>query len=133
LDFDPKIIKNLEKEDVPCIFGDMGDPEILELLNLAKAKMVISTVADLHDNLELLEIVGKINPGLVTILTASQISEALKLYQQGANYVILPHLLGGHIVADLLEKHWQDLGKLNESRAAHIKELLERRDLGYEG
>jgi len=133
LDFDPKIIKNLEKEDVPCIFGDMGDPEILELLNLAKAKMVISTVADLHDNLELLEIVGKINPGLVTILTASQISEALKLYQQGANYVILPHLLGGHIVADLLEKHWQDLGKLNESRAAHIKELLERKELGYEG
>ena len=54
MDFNPEIIKNLIAEKVPCIYGDVGDIEILERLNLKEASMVISTVPDKNDNLLLI-------------------------------------------------------------------------------
>jgi len=132
LDFDPKVISMLREKNVPSIFGDMGDPEILELLHIERAKMIISTVSNFTDNLELLEMVQKVNPKLKSVLTAQQVSEGIKLYQAGASYVILPHLLGGHVVTDLLNKHWENDEGLSKTRERHIKELFERREFGRE-
>ncbi|RLE44826.1 hypothetical protein DRJ25_06330, partial [Candidatus Woesearchaeota archaeon] len=58
--------------------------------------------------------------------------EALELYSKGADYVILPHFLGGNYVSTLLEDINQDKKKLKLTRDFHLNELKERIDMGHD-
>ena len=132
VDFNPEIIKKLIAEKVPCIYGDVGDIEILERLNLKEASMVISTVPDKHDNLLLIMETKKANGKILVFVTGSQIEEALKLYNAGADYVILPHFLGGEHVSLILENFGTNLKKIFENKIKHLDELNKRHSLGHE-
>ncbi len=65
-------------------------------------------------------------------VTANQVEEALTLYDAGADYVILPHLLGGDHVSILLEDFTGDINKILKTKLKHIDELHRRRELGHE-
>src|SRR3989338_6047068 len=132
VDFNPETIKNLIKEKVPALYGDVGDIEILERLKFKKARMVISTIPTEMDNKLLIKIAKKENPSIVVFVTASQINEALELYDAGADYVVLPHFLGGEHLSLLMEDFTGNMGKIIEHKIDHIKELKERRSLGHE-
>ena len=56
----------------------------------------------------------------------------MDLYDAGADYVVMPHFLGGNYVSVLIEKFDDGLNKLLEHKMRHIKELRERRILGQE-
>ena len=132
VDFNPETIKNLIKEKVPALYGDVGDIEILERLKFKKARMVISTIPTEMDNKLLIKIAKKENPSIVVFVTASQINEALELYDAGADYVVLPHFLGGEHLSLLMEDFTGNMGKIIEHKIEHIKELKERHSLGHE-
>jgi len=53
VDYNPEIIKSLIDKKIPCIYGDFMNPEVIEKTNLRQAKMIISTIADIEDNLYL--------------------------------------------------------------------------------
>lgn len=131
VDFDPRIIKKLENMSIPFVFGDIGDAEILEEINLKEARMVISTVPNYHDNLAILDEVKRINEKVQIWLTASQMKEALKMYKCGADYVIVPHLLGGHFVANLIGKNWDTLEEMVKVKDRHLGELIKKKEMGY--
>ena len=132
VDFNPEIIKKLIAEKVPCIYGDAGDIEILERLNLKEASMVISTVPDKNDNLLLIQETKKADRKILVFVTGSQIEEALELYNAGADYVILPHFLGGEHVSLILENFGSNLKKIIENKFRHVEELRKRHSLGHE-
>jgi len=132
VDYNPELIKKLIKIKVPCIYGDIGDTEILDRLNLAKTEMIISTIPDFRDNSLLLRKTREVNEKALVFVTADQIEEALNLYERGADYVILPHFLGGDHVALMLEDITQDITKIIDHKLGHIKELQRRRSLGHE-
>lgn len=132
VDYNPEVIKRLIKIKVPCIYGDIGDVEILDRLNLEKAEMVISTVPDKQDNILLLRKTRSVNKNAMIFVTGNEIEEALSFYQKGADYVILPHFLGGDHVAMMLDEVTQDLKKVITNRDNHIRILQKRRDLGHE-
>ncbi len=132
VDFNPDVIKRLITEKIPCIYGDVGDSEILERLELNKAEMVISTVPEEQDNLLLIKKTKEVNKKALIFVTANQVEEALTLYDAGADYVILPHLLGGEHVSILLEDFTGDINKILETKLKHIDELHQRRKLGSE-
>lgn len=133
VDYNPEIIRHLIREKIPCIYGDIGNLEILERLNLKNAKMVISTVPDIMDNLLLIKKTREKNKNAVIMVTANQVEEALTLYDAGADYVILPHFLGGEHVSLLIEEFTTgDVNKIIETKLNHIKELQERRKIGHE-
>lgn len=132
IDFNPEIIKHLMKKKIPCIYGDVGDIEIIERMNLKDVEMVISTVPEKHDNLLLIKKTKEVNNKAIIFVTANQIDEALDLYDAGADYVILPHFLGGEHVSVLIEEYSIDVAKLLKTRLKHIKELHHRRFLGHE-
>mgnify|MGYP005838794541 CR=1 FL=1 len=123
VDFNPDIIKKLIREKKPCIYGDAGDIEILEKLHLEQVEMVISTTPDLTAAELLINKVREQNQQAIIIVTAMEIEEALKLYDKGANYVIVPHLLGGNHMAIMLEDITTDLDQLIETKISHIREL----------
>jgi len=132
VDFNPDVIKRLIARKVPCIYGDVGDSEILERLGLNNAEMVISTVPEEQDNLLLIKKTKQVNKKTLIFVTANQVEEALTLYDAGADYVILPHLLSGEHVSILLEDFTGDINKILETKLKHINELHQRRRLGSE-
>lgn len=132
VDFNPDIIKKLVKQKVPCLYGDIGDPEILNRLNLKDVEIIISTVPEKRYNLVLIDELKKVNKRATVFVTAGRVEEALELYDKGADYVILPHLLGGDHVSFLLEDITRDISKLIYAKMNHIEELNHRRRLGHD-
>lgn len=130
VDYNPNVIERLVKEDVVAIYGDATDSEILDRIDFSKLELFISTSPDLDDNLFLLKEVRKRNKKSIVFLTASDVDEALLLYEKGSDYVIVPHFLGGSHTSLLLERFSNDSEGLAEHRMQHIQELLERKSLG---
>ena len=69
---------------------------------------------------------------ILVFVTGSQIEEALELYNAGADYVILPHFLGGEHVSLILENFGSNLKKIIENKFRHVEELRKRHSLGHE-
>ncbi|KKQ34672.1 MAG: Transporter, CPA2 family [Microgenomates group bacterium GW2011_GWA2_37_6] len=109
VDFDPDIIEKLKKNNVEAFFGDISDTEIQELASLEKARLVISTVSDTEDNLLLLQGLKKLKKKPKTVMLALEKNEAKELYDQGADYVVVPHIAGGNHLAKILvdENHME--------------------------
>ncbi len=131
-DFNPEMIKKLKEEDIDAIYGDIGDPEILDKLQIKNTEIVVSTVPDIVDNLLLIKKVKEENKGAIIFVTANQIDEALELYNAGADYVILPHFLGGEHVSKIIEGLYSRSSNLLRNKLEHIKELNIRKELGHE-
>jgi Kef-type K+ transport system membrane component KefB len=124
VDFNPERVKTLIKEGIPCIYGDIGDIDVLDKLHLKKADMVISTVVDDEDSMLLISEAKYHNKKTPVIVTAENIREALELYDYGADYVIVPRMLSGVVVSDIVEGYVRSIHKLETLRERHIKELL---------
>lgn len=125
-DFDPFKIKSFEKKGIEVIYGDAGDSNFLDELPLERTKMVVSTIPDLSTNLLILENLKNRNKKVVSIMVSYYADDAIKLYEEGASYVIIPHFLGGHYTATLIENHGPNLDKFLREKLNHIK-YLERR------
>lgn len=102
VDFDPDIIEKLKEKKVNCLYGDIADFEIQEKINISHARLVISTVPDVEDNLLLLEAVTKLNKKATVVVCALEKEYARILYKAGADYVVLPHLAGGRHLAKMI-------------------------------
>ncbi len=122
IDYNPETIKTLEKYKVPAIYGDAGDPEFLEDLKLERANCIVSTIPELETN----RTIAKHLPEEVTFIpTSHTIQDTKKLYKEGANYVIMPHFLGGEHISNLITG--KNLNKiLKKESKKQNKELKER-------
>lgn len=121
VDFDPEVIERLKKQNVTAYFGDIADPEIQENVSISKARLVLSTVPDVEDNLLMLNILKAARSRATSVFFALETEDASALYKEGADYVILPHLAGGHHLAKIL---------LNDGELELI-EKYKKKDLEY--
>jgi len=126
VDFDPDIIAHLNNRQVPCIYGDVEDADIAEKIGLSKASMVISTVPDLKDNLLLIRRTKRLNPDVIVIVATYETVEAFELYHAGADYVILPDILGGEHSSLLIQKLDKDRNQIKQLKDSHMKDLRKR-------
>ncbi|MBI4643453.1 MAG: cation:proton antiporter [Deltaproteobacteria bacterium] len=110
VDYNPLVYQKLQKLGVKVVYGDIGHLETLHHAGIEDAKLVLSTIPDDilvgTDNLKIIKLVKNLCPQAKIILTAESPTAALKMYQEGADYVILPNMLAGShlvpIVEDLL-------------------------------
>lgn len=102
LDFDPDVINKLKEDKVECFFGDISDPEIQDLVNLESARLVISTITDVEDNKLLLTSIKQLKKKPKVVMQTLEKEHAKELYDYGADYVVLPHVAGGHHLAKIL-------------------------------
>ncbi len=130
LDFNPQVVEAMLTENIPVIYGDMGDPEILDILRLDKARMVISTSADNHDNKLLLENLRVKHISVPAIIRAETTKEAVELYKSGADFVIIPEVLAGDELTDILRDHLGDRSYFKD-RARIELEKLSRKTLAW--
>lgn len=119
VDFNPEVVERLGRRGIDAVYGDATDPEIVERAGLADARLVISTIPTFDDSLRLLEFLAKRNPSAKRILTAEDEAEAVALYERGADYVLLPHFIGGLQLARTI----QEDGSLATLQALKARDL----------
>jgi len=132
VDFNPAIIEKLKRNHINSIYGDVSDIDLLESINFEKTKILISTIPNFEISKLILKYVKNKNKDLVIILTSHKIQESLELYNLGADYVILPHFLGGEYIATFLENNYDNIGELLKEKIKHISELQKRKKEGFE-
>lgn len=116
LDFDPLIVKSLQRMNIPVVYGDVRDTDVQKSVGLSQAGVVISTVPDFKDNVAILHLVKRAGESAArVVVTASDEWHARELYREGADYVILPHFLGGQELASAIHKD-ASLSSLDELR-----------------
>jgi Kef-type K+ transport system membrane component KefB len=124
VDFNPEIINSLRAGGYNAVFGDVSDPEVLEELEFSRAKLIIITDPDINDNSHLIKFAKEKNYKGPIISTSYWMHDAVKLYEIGADYVVVPEEVGGEHVARVLSEHWEDLGRIKKRRSKHFEELL---------
>ena len=123
VDYNPEIIRSLIQKKVPCIYGDFANEEVFEKINMKQAAILISTIPDLDDNLVLVKKARRQNRHLLIFIVADRISEALELYNAGADYVILPQVIGGQKVSEIMKKLQGNKEELTRLKKDQIKYL----------
>lgn len=131
LDFNPHQVEALIGEKIPVLYGDMGDPEVLDGLNLQNARMIISTAANPEDNLLLLEELKSRHINIPVIIRAETADWAKDLYKAGADFVIIPEILAGDFLVEKLKNHLSD-GDFFKDRSRIELERLSKKTLAWE-
>lgn len=126
VDEHPTIIKHLQKNNIPCIYWDVGDSEFLQELNIKETKMIISSIKKFDENMVLLKTMKQHKKNLIIILVSNHVEEAIKLYEQGADYVILPHYIGVDHTSLMLEEYGFDIEKFINNKEYQLHKLQER-------
>jgi len=120
VDFNPAVIKELQENEIPAVYGDMGDPEFIVALGLERCQLVISTTHDFYDNMRLVKKINFINRNCKIYVLANNPEKAIEFYRAGVERVVLPSNLTGDMISELIGKssHYQ---RFNIQK--HIKEL----------
>jgi len=132
VDNDPEVIEEMKEDNLEYIYGDATDPELLDQLDFSKTKMVVSTVPDYEVNLDLIERIKKLSRNTVIIVVAHQIEEAKKLYSKGADYVLMPHFLGGDYGAKIIRRFGFNVDRYFDKKGKHISDLEQRKKRSHE-
>lgn len=123
VDFNPDIIKILMRKRIPCVYGDVSNPDVLKEANIKNSPLVISTIPHLQDNLFLIKNIREIDKKIPVFVTAIHMHEAKTLYKEGASYVILPHILTGEMISEILKKILRRKGDLKKLKSKHKSQL----------
>ncbi|HSX18751.1 MAG TPA: cation:proton antiporter family protein [Candidatus Saccharimonadales bacterium] len=127
VDFNPEIIDELRADGFNTVFGDIADPEVMEELELGRAKVIIVTDPDEPDTARLINFAKKKNFRGPIIATSYWLHDALKLYELGADYVVVPDLVGGTHVGKMIYENWDHLDRIKKQRTKHFRQLTEYR------
>jgi Kef-type K+ transport system membrane component KefB len=107
VDLNPHVMAGLARRKVACVYGDVANPDALQH-HIEGTRLVVSTITDDilrgTTNLRLLRHVRATAPGAAVILASAHIDEALKLYEEGADWVYISRLHAASVVADVIEE-----------------------------
>jgi Kef-type K+ transport system membrane component KefB len=131
VDYNPKVVKDLQNDGINAIYGDVDDSEFLEDLGICKSSVIVSTIPEKDTNQLILDVLGRNKAKPIVLLTGRQIEDALELYRAGASYVILPHFLGGEYTAKLIEMAKKNDKVYQKEKSKELKSLRERLKIGH--
>lgn len=123
VDYDPEAIESLERNNIPHVYGDVQDADLLDEIGINHAKLVVSTITDFDANSYLVQQLEHINPGAVSIVHADNIHQAEQLYAYGASYVMLPHYIGSERMGSFIKKNGFDKTEFRKFREKHLHQL----------
>jgi Kef-type K+ transport system membrane component KefB/Trk K+ transport system NAD-binding subunit len=126
IDFNPDRVKKLVSKNINCIYGDVSNLELMEEIDMDAVELIVSTIPDKEVNMGLLRKFKNHKSKTKIIVTSRNTTDTLELYEAGADYVILPHFLGGEYVADLVSRLDKDESILKKEKERQIKDFKER-------
>lgn len=123
VDYDPEVIESLERERINYFYGDATDAELIEEIDLAHSKLVVSTLSDYNTNKFLAHWLTKENPGAVFICNTDSAYHAARLYNEGASYVMMPHFIGSEKIGNFIKKSGFSKTEFHKFREKHLQYL----------
>lgn len=122
LDSDPDVIAELKKSKFQTIFGDSSDYDLLKELPFVQISLIISTMPNLEDNLQVLQFAKqhRSRARRRIILRADNDADAGELYRHGTDYVLQPQLSSGQYLGKIIAQ--------NRSRSFNILDQLRQHD-----
>ena len=124
IDNNPKTINALERTKVNCIYGNLSNEQILKRAGLSNTDLIVSTVRVVEDNLMMINFVKEHKYEAKIIVVAEHIHQALDLYDAGADYVIVPHIVSGEKMSVLIKDILKGRKKLEKIKNKDINHLL---------
>jgi Kef-type K+ transport system membrane component KefB/Trk K+ transport system NAD-binding subunit len=126
IDFNPETLERLRAAGVEAHYGDISNPETLQHAGIERAAVVVSSISDWFlkgiDNGRLLRWARSLAPNARVIVTADTLMGAARLYNEGADYVLLPSALSAEHLYTLLSSDAPDA--LAEARRRQARELF---------
>jgi hypothetical protein len=123
IDYDPEVIDDLDRKQVPYLYGDATDLELLDEINFDKVKLVVSVITDYDTNVFLLQQLEKRNPSAVIICHADTVQQAVELYGLGASFVVMPHFIGNEKISAFIKKNGFKKTEFDHYRKKHLEYL----------
>jgi Kef-type K+ transport system membrane component KefB len=120
VDFNPDIVEKLKSKGYNVIYGDIADVDIQDKVNIEKAKMVISSIPDLEDNILFLSKLKTFKPRPVSIIVARFPEDKKPLKDSGADIVILPHRIIGKTLANVVKTGSTEILSLNKAGIKNV-------------
>ncbi len=131
IDFNPTVMRELRRRDIKCVYGDIAHSDTLRHAGVQHAKLVVSSITDDvlrgTSNLRLMHAVHMQAPNARVVLTSDHIPEALRFYEEGADFVFLPRLYSAAACARILRKGLN--GGFDEIRSQAIQHLSQRQEV----
>lgn len=124
VDYDPDVIDDLERQNLPYIYGDATDLQLLEEINLETTKFIVSVLTDHSSNVFLLQHLSQHNPKSIVVCHADSVNQAIELYELGANLVVLPHYIGNEKVSGFIKHNGFKKSEFNKYKEKHISYLM---------
>jgi len=131
IDFDPGALKKLEDRHLPHYFGDATDVEFLSELPIDSAKLIISTLPDADDQITLIKHIRQANKKTMIIANLSHSRFLDDVYKAGANYIIMPHLISGEWMCNILKNNSWDKKTFSRLSQSQKDEMKLRFTLGH--
>jgi Kef-type K+ transport system membrane component KefB len=105
VDYNPEAVNKLKHRGIPAYFGDAADVEFLDDLPLEKSKVIISTIPEADDQKVMVRHVRKLSQKPIIVANLYHNIHLDDLYEAGADYIMMPHLLGGQWITEVLRNH----------------------------
>jgi len=127
VDFNPETLEALAAQGVACHYGDITNADTLRHAGIEHARVVVSSISDWFlqgtNNLRLLRQARGLAPAARIVVTADSPAGALRLYAEGADYVLVPPALAAeHLYRLLLDGGVDALAAARETQAEMLGE-----------
>ncbi len=130
IDFNPELRDQLEQLGVRCMYGDISHLDTLQHAGVDRARVIIAPVPDDFlrgtDSLKLLANFRRLNPTARIVLVTESLAQARRLYEEGADYVLVPRISSARAIMDAVAR--VESPDFPVWRTAAIAELNERRE-----
>lgn len=124
VDFDPTVFTRLSSDNVDILLGDITDPEILDLAKLTEARIVICTVPNLDENLSIIRNIKSQKNKPVFIGSSSSRLDTIKMYEEGADYVLNPDIIAGEFLRHMFLNHGFNINRISKMGKSHFNRLM---------
>jgi len=99
---DKKLEENLSKNNIPVIFDNPAEDEVLEKAGVKSAKGLVSVLEDDKDNLFVVLTARSLNSNLKIVTRSVDKNSVAKFKNAGADEVVLTDLIGGMRIASAM-------------------------------
>ncbi|MBW7889092.1 MAG: cation:proton antiporter [Bacteroidetes bacterium] len=108
IDYNTEILREIRKDNIAGIFGDISSYDTLEHSHVGNAKMIVSTLPDLllkgTNNKQIVKVCRMLATDAVIIATADTDQQADELKKLGASEIIFPYEMVGEYLMHHIEK-----------------------------
>lgn len=124
IDFNPSVFTRLSSENTNVLLGDITDNEIVDLARLSSSKAVICTVPNLSENLYIIEAIKSLKNKPLFIGSTNSRADTIKLYEEGADYVLNPDIIAGEFLRNMFTNHGFSILKISKMGKAHFNRMI---------